>query len=79
MAGWLARIYKGVKEMSSLTGQMYEVAKWIEVGVISEAIFDLDEVKTVEQAKEVWLDFLLTELGDGLKRSAQALKEKGVL
>jgi len=62
--------------MSSLTSDMYEVAKWIEPGVISEAIFELDEVKTVEQAKEVWLDFLETELGDGLKRSAQAVLQK---
>jgi hypothetical protein len=58
---------------------MYEVAKWIEVGVIAETIFDQEGVDTVEQAKEVWLDFLMTELGDGLKRSAQALKKKGVL
>ena len=65
--------------MSSLTSQMYEVAKWIEPGVISEAIFELDEVKTVDQAKEVWLDFLETELADGLQRSAQGLKERGML
>jgi hypothetical protein len=65
--------------MSSLTSDKYEVAKWIEVGVIAETIFDQEGVDTVEQAKEVWLDFLMTELGDGLKRSVQALKEKGVL
>jgi hypothetical protein len=52
---------------------MYEVAKWIEPGVISEAIFELDEVKTVAQAKKVWLDFLENELHDGLERSAQRL------
>ena len=62
--------------MSSLTGMMYEVAKWIEPGVISEAIFDQEGVNTVEQAKEVWLDFLETELADGLKRSAQAVLQK---
>ena len=62
--------------MSSLTGMMYEVACWIEPGVISEAIFDQESVKTVEQAKEVWLDFLETELADGLKRSAQAVLQK---
>jgi len=65
--------------MSSLTSDMYEVAKWIEPGVISEAIFELDKVKTVAQAKEVWLEFLATELHDGLKRSYQGLKNKGVL
>jgi len=65
--------------VSSLISDMYEVASWIEPEVISEAIFELDEVKTVDQAKKVWLDFLETELSDGLKRSAQALKNKGVL
>ena len=59
--------------MSSLTSDMYEVAKWIEPGVISEAIFELDEVKTVDQARKVWLDFLENELHDGLERSAQRL------
>jgi len=62
--------------MSSLTGMMYEIAKWIEPGIISEAIFDQEGIDTVEQAKEVWLDFLETELGDGLKRSAQAVLRK---
>ena len=62
--------------MSSLTSDKYEVAKWIDVGVISEAIFDQESVNTVEQAKEVWLDFLETELADGLKRSAQAVLRK---
>ena len=62
--------------MSSLTSNKYEVAKWIDVGVISEAIFDQKGINTVEQAKEVWLDFLETELGDGLKRSAQAVLRK---
>ena len=62
--------------MSSLTSDKYEVACWIEPGVISEAIFELDEVKTVEQAKEVWMEFLETELDDGLKRSAQAVLQK---
>ena len=62
--------------MSSLTSDIYEVACWIEPGVISEAIFDQESVKTVEQAKEVWLDFLETELSEGLKRSAEAVLRK---
>jgi hypothetical protein len=55
---------------------MYEVAKWIEPGEIAQDIFDQESVNTVEQAKEVWLDFLETELADGLKRSAQAVLQK---
>ena len=62
--------------MSSLTSDIHEVARWIDVGVISEAIFDQEGVDTVEQAKEVWLDFLETELPDGLKRSAEAVLRK---
>jgi hypothetical protein len=62
--------------MSSLTSDKYEIAKWIDVGVISEAIFDQEGIDTVEQAKEVWLDFLATELADGLKRSAKAVLAK---
>ena len=62
--------------MSSLTGDMYEVAKWIDVGVISEALFDQKGVNTVKQAKEVWEDFLATELPDGLKRSAEVVLKK---
>jgi hypothetical protein len=62
--------------MSSLTSDKYEFARWIEVGVISEAIFDQEGINTVEQAKEVWLDFLETELTDGLKRSAKAVLRK---
>lgn len=62
--------------MSSLTSDIHEVARWIDVSVISEAIFDQEGVDTVEQAKEVWLDFLETELPDGLKRSAEAALRK---
>jgi hypothetical protein len=62
--------------MSSLTSDIYEVAKWIDVSVISGAIFDQKGINTVEQAKEVWLDFLETELPDGLKRSAQAVLQR---
>jgi hypothetical protein len=58
---------------------MYEVAKWIEPGEIAQDIFFLDEVNTVEQAKKVWQEFEKKELRNCLRRTAQALKEKGVL
>ena len=58
-----------------LTGDVYEseVAKWIEPGVIAETLFGIDGVETLEQAKEVWLNFMRNELADGLKRSANAI------
>jgi hypothetical protein len=62
--------------MSSLTSDKYEAACWIDVGVISEALFDQKGVNTVKQAKEVWEDFLATELPDGLKRSAEVVLRK---
>jgi hypothetical protein len=62
--------------MSSLTSDKYEFAKWIDPGVIADAVFDQKGVNTVEHAKEVWLDFLQTELTDGLKRSAKAVLRK---
>ena len=59
--------------MSSLTGMIYELLRWIDTGAIAERIFDMDGVETVEQAKTVWLNFLETELADGLERSANAV------
>ena len=59
--------------MSSLTGMIYELSKWIDTGAIAEHIFDMEGVETVEQAKAVWLNFLETELADGLERSADAV------
>jgi hypothetical protein len=62
--------------MSSMASEKYEFARWIDLGVIADAVFDQNGVNTVEQAKEVWLDFLETELADGLKRSAKAVLAK---
>jgi len=59
--------------MSSFTGMLYEISRWIDTGAIAEHIFDMDGVETVEQAKTVWLNFLATELADGLERSANAV------
>jgi len=59
--------------MSSLTGMIYELSRWIDTGAIAERIFDMEGVETVEQAKAVWLNFLETELADGLERSAKAV------
>ena len=49
--------------MSSLTGMIYEVARWIEPGVIAESLFGIEGVET--------------ELADGLERSAKAVLGKG--
>ena len=59
--------------MSSLTGMIYELSKWIDTGAIAGRIFDMDGVESVEQAEAVWLNFLETELADGLERSANAV------
>jgi hypothetical protein len=62
--------------MSSFQSKIYQLGKWIEVGVISEALLELDGVETVEQAQKVWLDFLETELNEGLKSSVRALQNR---
>lgn len=62
--------------MSSLTGMIYELSKWIDTGAIAEHIILMERVETVEQAKEVWLNFLATELADGLERSANAVLQR---
>lgn len=58
-----------------------EVSRWIETEHIAELILEnLDEdgiPATVENAKKVWYDFLLTELSCGIRASINALINKG--
>ncbi len=60
-----------------------ELMWWIDTPTLSRTTLDAlqeeDVEPTVENAKKVWLDFLLTELGDGLKNSVKALINKGEL
>lgn len=60
-----------------------EVAEWIDTAVLAENILEhLEEngvEPTVENAKAVYLDFLGTELSDGLEGSVSALINKGEL
>jgi hypothetical protein len=65
--------------MSSFQSKIRQLARWIEVGVLAEDILELDGVETVEQAQKVWLDFLETELNEGLKSSVRALQDRGEL
>jgi hypothetical protein len=65
--------------VSSFQSQIRQLAKWIDVGVIAEAVLEQEGVETVEQAQKVWLDFLETELNEGLKSSVRALQERGEL
>ena len=65
--------------MSSFQSKVYQLAKWIDAGVIAESILEQEGVNTVEQAQKVWLDFLGTELNGGLKSSVRALQERGEL
>ncbi len=65
--------------MSSFQSKIRQLASWIEVGVIAEDILELDGVETVEQAQKVWLDFLESELNEGLKSSVRALQDRGEL
>ncbi len=54
-----------------------ELAQWIDTSVIAEAIADkLEEEgieETFENGKRVWLDFLETELNEGLRSMVRAL------
>jgi len=58
-----------------------QVAEWIEKDAIADAILDALEDDgfevTAENAQKVWLDFLGTELNEGLQGSVDALAEKG--
>lgn len=54
---------------------MEAVAEWIDTKAIAETILDtLDNAGielTAETAQKVWLNFLYTELGEGLRRSVE--------
>jgi hypothetical protein len=58
-----------------------QVAEWIDTNCIADAILDALEDEglevTAENAQRVWLDFLATELNEGLEGSVEALAEKG--
>jgi hypothetical protein len=55
--------------------------RWIDTHTIAEGILDClkeaDIKPAFENAKRVWLDMLYTELGDGGRRSVEALADKG--
>ena len=57
-----------------------ELAEWIAPRVIAEAILEELESQEVEQTvangQKVWLDFLETELPDGLNSSVKAIFQK---
>ena len=58
-----------------------QVAEGLDTDVIAEAILYALEQEKVElsadNARKVWLDILYTELPDALRRSVDALAEKG--
>lgn len=57
-----------------------QLSNWIDAGVIADAIIralEDEQVKAdLEKAQAVWLDFLETELPDGLQSSTRALVER---
>jgi hypothetical protein len=54
-----------------------ELAEWIDTGVIAEAILQELESQDLEQTlangQKVWLDFLGSELSEGLRSSTKAI------
>jgi hypothetical protein len=58
-----------------------QLAEWIETQPLAEAVLDTMEDQlaevTLENAKQLWLDFLETELARGLSNSLAALIEGG--
>ncbi|MBA7703378.1 hypothetical protein ES703_112163 [subsurface metagenome] len=63
--------------------EVNELVYWLDTAVLARNILETLEEEgakpTVENAKAVWLDFLLTELSDGLVGSVRALIDKGEL
>jgi len=57
-----------------------ELAEWIDPRVIAEAIIEELESQEVEQTiangQKVWLDFLESELSEGLRSSIKAIFSK---
>ena len=60
-----------------------ELVWWFDTAELARTILEkLEEAgiePTVENAKKVWLDFLLTELSEGLDGSVKAFVGKGEL
>lgn len=58
-------------------------AEWVDTAVVAEAVMNGLECSTkkqsAENAKKVWLDFLGTELNEGIGRSVMALEDKNEL
>ena len=63
--------------------EVNELIYWFDTAVLARNILETLEEEgakpTVENAKAVWLDFLETELSDGLVGSVRALINKGEL
>jgi len=63
--------------------EVNELINWIDTGVLARNILETLKEEgakpTVKNAKAVWLDFLETELPDGLVKSVRALIDKGEL
>jgi len=63
--------------------EVNELIYWFDTAVLARTILELLEEEgakpTVKNAKAVWLDFLETELSDGLVKSVRALIDKGEL
>ena len=63
--------------------EVNELTWWFDTTTLARTILEtLDEEgakSTVKNAKAVWLDFLETELPDGLVKSVRALIDKGEL
>ena len=63
--------------------EVNELMYWFDTAALARTILETLEEEgakpTVENAKAVWLDFLLTEFPDGLAKSVRALIDKGVL
>ena len=58
-----------------------ELAEWTETDPLAEEILDIMEEQlvevTLEDAKTLWLDFLGTELHQGISNSLAALIDRG--
>lgn len=56
-----------------------QLSDWVDTDAIAELILDLLKEEglepTLENAQQVWLDVLYTELGDGIRASIKALAE----
>ena len=50
-----------------------QLSAWIDKGVIADSILELWGVNDILSAQSIWLNFLETELHQGLERVADAL------